>query len=48
MQSESHPEQSIDRSMTWVLARKDKEGNFKTEEVKHKAEEIVSYSFLLQ
>lgn len=33
----------IDRATAWILARKDKDGNFKSEEVKKKAEEIVSY-----
>ncbi|RAL38776.1 hypothetical protein DM860_013457 [Cuscuta australis] len=30
----------IDRSVTWVLARKDKEGNFKCDSTKQKAEEL--------
>ncbi|VFQ80959.1 unnamed protein product [Cuscuta campestris] len=36
----SGDESVIDRSVTWVLARKDKEGNFKSESTKQKAEEI--------
>lgn len=45
MQSESHPgeEEKIDRAKSWVLARKDKEGNFKNDKIREKAEEIVSY-----
>ncbi|VFQ66022.1 unnamed protein product [Cuscuta campestris] len=35
----------IDRSVTWVLARKDKEGNFKCDSTKQKAEELNSGSF---
>ncbi|XP_074378405.1 uncharacterized protein LOC141719944 [Apium graveolens] len=35
-----HPEEPIDRSDAWVLARKDKDGNFKNENVKEKAEKI--------
>lgn len=45
MQSESHPEEDIDRSLSWVLARKDKMGNFKNDDVEKKAKEIVSYSY---
>ncbi|VFQ81454.1 unnamed protein product [Cuscuta campestris] len=36
----SGDESVIDRSVTWVLARKDKEGNFKSDSTKQKAEEI--------
>ena len=48
MQLKKHPEEPIDRSDAWVLARKDKDGNFKNENVKEKAEKIVSYSFIFQ
>ncbi|VFQ67289.1 unnamed protein product [Cuscuta campestris] len=37
----SRDESAIDQSITWVLARKDKEGNFKSESTKQKAEEIL-------
>ena len=44
MQCESHPEtEEVDRSMTWVLARKDKDGIFLSDDVEEKAKEIVSY-----
>ena len=44
MQCESHPEtEEVDRSMTWVLARKDKAGKFLSDDVEEKAKEIVSY-----
>ncbi|VFQ73125.1 unnamed protein product [Cuscuta campestris] len=36
----SGDESVIDRFVTWVLARKDKEGNFKSDSTKQKAEEI--------
>ncbi|RAL47918.1 hypothetical protein DM860_017396 [Cuscuta australis] len=36
----SEDESVIDRSVTWVLARKDKEGNLKSDSTKQKAEEI--------
>ncbi|KAK1404058.1 hypothetical protein POM88_003663 [Heracleum sosnowskyi] len=40
--AESHPEaeEEIDRSTSWVLARKDKDGNFLNDEVAEKAKEI--------
>lgn len=44
MQFESHPEaEEVDRSDTWLEARKDKKGNFINDAVVKKAEEIVSY-----
>lgn len=46
MQSNGDSEMEIDRSTTWILARKDKDGNFKSEEVEQIAEKIVSCSFV--
>ena len=44
MQYQSHPdEEEVDRSSTWVLARKDKDGKFLGRIVEDKAKEIVSY-----
>lgn len=46
MQLEQHPDEEIDRSDSWVLGRKDKKGNYKSEKVKEKAKEIVSFHFI--
>lgn len=45
MQSQKNPELEIDRSLSWVSGRKDKNGNFKSEVVRLKAKEIVSYLY---
>lgn len=46
IQSQGDPEMEIDRSDSWVLAHKDKDGNFKSDKVKQIAEDIVSCSFV--
>ncbi|XP_074341890.1 uncharacterized protein LOC141679289 [Apium graveolens] len=44
MHLESHPDiEEVDRSDTWIEARKDKYGNFLNDIVAEKAKEIVSY-----
>lgn len=46
IQSQGDPEMEIDRSDSWVRARKDKDGNFKSEKIKEIADDIVSCSFM--
>lgn len=46
IQSQGDPEMEIDRSDSWLLARKDKNGNYKSEKIKQIADEIVSFSFM--
>lgn len=41
MQSGGDPEIEIDRSSTWLRARCDKAGNYKTDKIKTIAEDIV-------
>lgn len=48
MQSQGDPDIEIDRSDCWIRARQDKDGNFMSDEIKNIANEIVSFSFLLQ
>ena len=42
MQSGGDLEMEIDRSTTWLLARCDKDGNYKSDKIQTIAEEIVS------
>lgn len=53
MQSQGDPDieidqSEIDRSDCWIRARQDKDGNYMSDEIKNIANEIVSFSFLLQ
>lgn len=41
MQYGGDPEVEIDRSSTWIQARCDKDGNYKSDEIKTIAEKIV-------
>lgn len=45
METQADPEMEIDRSDSWIRARKDKDGNFKSEAVKEIAQAIVSFYF---
>lgn len=47
IQSQGDPEIEIDRSCTWLRARQDSDGNYKSEEVQKIAMDIVSYPFML-
>lgn len=46
-EKEEEPDLEIDRSTTWLEARKDKDGQLVREELKIIAANIVSYSFVI-